>query len=91
LRIARILAAFYTSGCLFALALMAIGTFGLFNAERDPLSAVYAILLAMPWSLALTHLKAPVVAFAAIICGMALNFIIIIAMGRAIARIGTRV
>lgn len=90
MRIARILAAVYIAGCLLALALMAIGTFGLFGAEPDPISAVYAILLAMPWSLALSYLNAPIAAFAVLLSGMALNLIIIMAIGRAIARFGAR-
>ncbi|WP_261400078.1 hypothetical protein [Leisingera daeponensis] len=28
---------------------MAIGTFGLFGQERDPLSAVYLVVLGTPW------------------------------------------
>lgn len=34
-----------------ALALLAVGTFGLFGAERDPLSAVFLIPLGLPWNL----------------------------------------
>ncbi len=32
-----------------ALALLAVGTFGLFGAQRDPLSGVYVVLLGLPW------------------------------------------
>lgn len=35
---------------LAALALRAIGTFGLFGAERDPLSGVFVLMLGMPWN-----------------------------------------
>lgn len=33
-----------------ALVLFAIGAFGLFGAERDPLSAVFLLPLGLPWS-----------------------------------------
>lgn len=36
---------------LIALALLAIGTFGLFGQARDPLSAVFLIPLGLPWNL----------------------------------------
>ena len=41
----RIAGAFY----LLALALLLIGTFGLFGQERDPLSGVFLIPLGLPW------------------------------------------
>lgn len=34
-----------------ALALLLIGTFGLFGQERDPLAGVFLIPLGLPWSL----------------------------------------
>ena len=36
---------------LVALALLLIGTFGLFGQERDPLSAVFLVPLGLPWVL----------------------------------------
>jgi hypothetical protein len=33
-----------------ALALLAVGTFGLFGSERDPLAGVFLIPLGMPWN-----------------------------------------
>lgn len=33
-----------------ALLLFAVGVFGLFGQERDPLSAVYLVLLGLPWN-----------------------------------------
>ena len=36
---------------LVALALLLIGTFGLFGQERDPLAGVFLMPLGMPWSL----------------------------------------
>lgn len=38
---------------LAALALLAIGTFGLFGQKRDPLSGVFLLPLGLPWNLAL--------------------------------------
>lgn len=35
---------------LFALALFLVGNFGLFGAERDPLSGVFLIPLGLPWN-----------------------------------------
>lgn len=34
-----------------ALALLAVGTFGLFGAERDPLSGIFLVPLGLPWNL----------------------------------------
>jgi hypothetical protein len=39
-----------------ALGLLAIGTFGLFGQERDPLSGVFLLPLGLPW----THLLDPI-------------------------------
>jgi hypothetical protein len=36
--------------CLAALALLLIGTFGLFGQERDPLSGVFLLPLGLPWN-----------------------------------------
>ena len=36
-----------------ALLLLAVGTWGLFGAERDPLSAVFLVPLGLPWNLLL--------------------------------------
>jgi hypothetical protein len=33
-----------------ALALMAVGTFGLFGSPRDPLAGVFVVLLGLPWN-----------------------------------------
>ena len=48
----RIAVAFY----LVALALLLIGTFGLFGQERDPLAGVFLMPLGMPWVLWLNGL-----------------------------------
>ena len=38
-----------------ALGLLAIGTFGLFGAERDPLSGVFLLPLGLPWVRFIDH------------------------------------
>ncbi|MCF3933766.1 hypothetical protein L1787_10105 [Acuticoccus sp. M5D2P5] len=45
---------------LFALAVLAIGTFGLFGEPRDPLAAVYLVPLGLPWNRMLDRLDDPV-------------------------------
>ena len=47
----RLFAAVY----LIALAICAIGNFGWFGVERDPLSAVYVIMLGQPWNRAVDY------------------------------------
>lgn len=45
-------------GCvlyLAALAVLLIGTYGLFGQERDPLSGVFLLPLGLPWTLMLGH------------------------------------
>lgn len=38
-----------------ALTLLAVGTFGLFGAGRDPLSGIFLMPLGVPWNLLLTN------------------------------------
>lgn len=47
----RIATALFALAYAAALAVLAIGTFGLFGQERDPLSGAYVILLGLPWTL----------------------------------------
>lgn len=49
----RILAWLFGLLWLAALALLAIGTFGLFGQDRDPLSGVFLLPLGLPWNLVL--------------------------------------
>lgn len=44
---------------LVALALLLIGTFGLFGQERDPLAGVFLVPLGLPWSLGTGGLPEP--------------------------------
>lgn len=41
---------------LAALALLAVGSLGLFGSERDPLAAVFLILIGLPWNLFIDRL-----------------------------------
>lgn len=56
LRVVRILLALYGALCIFALWLIPASLNGWFGAERDPLAGVFAIALALPWSLPLSML-----------------------------------
>ncbi len=49
-RICRIALAAFALLYLAALGLLIIGTYGLFGAERDPLSGVYLVPLGLPWN-----------------------------------------
>ncbi len=50
-RICSLVAGAFALLYVLALALLAIGTFGLFGQERDPLSGVFLVPLGLPWSL----------------------------------------
>jgi len=54
-RICRIVTAVFALLYACALGLLAIGTFGLFGAERDPLSGVFLLPLGLPWNLFLDY------------------------------------
>lgn len=61
--VVRIVGALY----LVALALLVIGTFGLFGQEQDPLSGVYLMPLGMPWVLWTGELPDPFLPWAAVL------------------------
>lgn len=52
-RICRTVTGIFLGLYLAALALRAIGSFGLFGQERDPLSGVFPLPLGLPWNLML--------------------------------------
>lgn len=56
MRIGKALIASYAGLCVLSLILIPVSVYGWFGVEEDPLAAVYAILLAMPWSLLLGEL-----------------------------------
>jgi FtsH-binding integral membrane protein len=82
LRISRIIALVYGALCAIAVVIMAVGVFGWFGADRDPVSAAYAIMLSMPWALAMGGTGSPAIALAVVIGGMLLNLAIIIGAGK---------
>ena len=61
---------------LAALALMVIGTFGLFGQPRDPLGAVFLLPLGLPWNLLFDGAPEPLLPWLAILAP-ALNFLIL--------------
>ena len=64
-----------------ALVLLAVGTFGWFGAERDPLAAVYLVPLGLPWTLLVGNAPELLVPWLAI-ASPGLNLFLIVAMCR---------
>lgn len=56
-RVFRIVAIGLLVAWLVALALLAIGTFGLFGQEREPLSAIFVLPLGLPWTFLFSSLS----------------------------------
>jgi hypothetical protein len=77
----RIVGAVY----LVALALLLIGTFGLFGQEQDPLSGVFLIPLGLPWVFWLDGVSEGLKPWLAILAP-ALNLLILSALCRIISR-----
>lgn len=69
---------FYVLCCLGALGLIVVSQRGLYGLAPDPLAAMFAIVLAFPWSLALHALPAvgAHLALALLAMGMALNLVV---------------
>ena len=80
MRAARLIVVVYALLCVGALALIPISASG----EGDGLAGIYAILLAMPWSMMLTGLNipSPWIAVLLMIAGMTANGAIIVGCGR---------
>lgn len=74
----------YLALCVVALAIFAAGSPALAGANADPLSAVFAYLLSLPWVLALDLVgEVPMaVSLAFMLAGMAINFLILRALVR---------
>lgn len=83
MKAARRLAGLYALLCLAALALVPANARGWFGMEPDPLSGLYAIVLALPWSLILA--RPPGLSVTAgvllIVLGMAANAALILWIG----------
>ena len=65
-RLCRAVIALFGLLYLVALALFAIGTFGLFDAEADPLAGVFILPLGLPWTLVTGNLPDGIRPWAAI-------------------------
>ena len=48
--ICRVVTVIFLAAYVIALALLGIGTFGLFEQEEDPLAGVFVVLLGLPWN-----------------------------------------
>ena len=81
----RVLIAIFAICYLAALALLAVGTFGLFGAEQDPLSGIFLLPLGLPWNL--VPLDGPDHALRAIGLGAPLiNLVLLVVLCRALRR-----
>lgn len=72
---------------LFALALLLIGTFGLFGQEQDPLSGIFLIPLGLPWVIWLDGLPDAVLPWLAALAPL-LNLAILMVICRLLNRRG---
>ena len=70
---------------LVALALLLIGTFGLFGQERDPLSGVFLLPLGLPWNLLVDLAPEPAWPWLAAAAPL-LNLVILMAVCRGLRR-----
>ena len=75
MRVVRVLMALYAALCVVALWFIPASVHGWLGIEPDPLAAVFALLLALPWSLLLRLAgdPGPWLATALLAAGMALN------------------
>lgn len=74
----------YAALCLAAFLLVPASLHGWFGIASDPLAAIWAILLAPPWSLALHHVDGAGAGAGILIVlgGMVANFVLILLVGR---------
>ena len=78
------ISALYVLLCIGAFLLIPASSHGWLGVADDPLSGVFVLLLALPWTLLLPHLGDPgiVGAIAVIVAGMMLNVAIVLGVGR---------
>ncbi len=79
--ICRLILGAFALAYAFALLMLAIGVFGLFGAERDPLAAVFLIPIGLPWTLWTGRLPEAVRPFAAALTPV-VNLVILAALCR---------
>ena len=84
MRFLTVLGRIYAVACLISLVLIAVSSLGLFGMDEDPLSAVFAVMLAWPWSAWMTGFESgsPVAGMAVLAGGMILNLAIIFGVAR---------
>ena len=70
-----------------ALLLLAIGTFGWFGAERDPLSGIFLIPLGLPWTLMLGAVRGDAVLWLGLLAPL-VNIALLVWLRRAVVRRG---
>ncbi|WP_313441394.1 hypothetical protein [Novosphingobium sp.] len=78
-------AAVYAALCIGALLLIPVSAHGWFGVSDDPLAGVFALLLALPWTLLLQHFDnlGFFGSLAIIVLGMGLNVGIVLTIGHA--------
>lgn len=79
--ICRIATLIFLAAYVIALALMGIGTFGLFGQEKDPLSGVFVVLLGLPWNRIMDSVSEAALPWIAI-AAPAVNLLILMALCR---------
>lgn len=86
-RVCKFLAIAFLVLYLAALFLLAVGTFGLFGVEKDPLSGAYLMPLGLPWVLLFDNLSDSLLPWLAILAPAA-NLAILAMICRAVRRSG---
>lgn len=84
-RVCRILTGAFALFWVLALAVLAIGTFGWLGQDRDPLSAVYLVILGLPWNRYIEG-SSPI-AMAMLVLAPAINLFALALICRLLARV----
>ena len=84
-RSCQVVIALFSFIYLAALALLAVGTFGLFGADRDPLSGAFLVPIGLPWNLLVDYAPEPLWPWLAMLAP-AVNLVILFALCRGLAR-----
>jgi hypothetical protein len=83
----RTILSVYCGLCLVSLLVLGAGTFGWFGVEPDPLSGVFALMLALPWPGVFDDLgSGPAFGLIVVIAGMAINLLVIAGIGLVIRK-----
>jgi len=93
LRPCTIVAGIYVTLCVMSLALVPLSAAGGLGVVRDPLAAVFAVLVGLPWSLLALKLSdgtSLAVSLALIAIGMAINTALLLTLCRLVGRLFRR-